>query len=94
MTHPCIKKQESDAVNIQKIDNGIEAQSYVFKKGTPYWKSILDWDKENELLTPKERGVILIASSIPNKIPSEKQSLLAVKVETKMVESGFFKSVI
>lgn len=82
-------EQELDAVNIQKIDNGIEAQSYIFEKGASYWKSILEWDMKNELLTPKEQEIISIAGSIPNKIPSEKQSLLAVKIEAKMSSEGF-----
>ncbi len=83
------KEQEADAVTIQKIDNGIEAQTYVVCKGASYWKSILNWGKENELLTPKEQGIITIASSIPNKIPSENQSLFAINIESKLVEEGF-----
>jgi len=86
------QQQESDAIKTQKIDNGIEAQSYVFEKGASYWMSILEWDKENEILTPKEQGVILIAASIPKKIPSEKQALIAIKIESKVAEDGFLKS--
>ncbi len=82
-------EQELDAVNIQKIDNGIEAQSYIFEKGASYWKSILEWDKKNGLLTPKEQGIISIAGAIPNKIPSEKQSLLAVKIKLRVISEGF-----
>lgn len=82
--------KKKDAVKIRTIDNGIEAQTYVCNKGAEYWKKILDWDDFSQVLTPNERGIIRAASLIPNKIPTEKQSLRSVELEQKAVEEGFF----
>jgi len=86
-----LDKQGSEiksARDVQKIDNGIDAQTYVLKKGNKYWKDILEWNKGNSVLTQKEISIVSVASQIPNKLPTEKQSLLLLEIENKVVEEG------
>lgn len=81
--------RDSDAKTVQKIDNGIQAQKFVLEKGREFWKKMMEWSAVNRVFSPKEFGIIQVASQIPVKIPSEKQSLLLVDIEKKATEEGF-----
>lgn len=83
------KTEQKDAKKVQRIDNGIEAQKLVFsiaEKGK--WCEIKQFGIENDMLTQKEIDLIDIACAIPNKIPSEKQSLLIVNAFNNLEEIG------
>lgn len=83
------KRKDSDARTVQKIDNGIQAQKYVIEKEGTFWKMILDWAQTNRIFSPKELSLLQVASQIPAKLPSEKQSLLLTTIEQKAIEDGF-----
>jgi len=85
-----IKSREKSAEKVQKIDNGIFAQEYVIEKGSEYWKKVAQYGLEGAFLSPKEMSIIAIACKVPNKIPSEKQSEIVVKIEKKLKDEGFF----
>lgn len=84
------KSQKSDAEKKQKIDNGIFTQKYVLAKGTNYWKQLAKFGLEKSLLSPKEMSILEIACSIPERIPSEKQSVIIVNVEEELIKEGFY----
>lgn len=73
----------------QRILNGIEAQTAVFKRGAEFWKHLHAWAKGRELLTETEEGILKTAALIPKKIPSEKQSERLLKILAKVQEEGF-----
>ncbi|MGB5157360.1 AIPR family protein [Desulfobacterium sp. N47] len=85
-----INSQEKSAEKVQKTDDGIFAQKYVIEKGAEYWKQVARYGMEGAFLSPKEMSIIGIACEIPNKIPSEKQSEIVVKIEEKLKNEGFF----
>lgn len=62
----------------QKIDNGIEAQRRVISVPATYWTQLQKTLTAKHMLTPREIGVLKIASQIPNKIPTEKQCLILI----------------
>ncbi len=41
-------------------------------------------------VTPKERSILLIATQIPIKFPSEKQSIILIEAERKAIKEGFY----
>lgn len=84
-----VKEQKKEAASVQVIDNGIEAQKYVFDKTDKYWKGMQAWNKTSFALSHKEKSILDIAASIPIKIPTEKQSLSLLDVERKALEEGF-----
>ena len=84
-----VKEQKKEAASVQVIDNGIEAQKYVFDKTDKYWKEMQVWNKTSFALSHKEKSILDIAASIPIKIPTEKQSLSLLDVERKALEEGF-----
>lgn len=82
--------QKKNAEKVQKIDDGISSQKYVFSKGAQYWKEVAQFGLERRCLSPKEMSIITIACQIPNKVPTERQSDIVVSVEKKVKEEGFF----
>lgn len=68
------------AKQMQRIDNGVEAQRKVLAVPAAEWTDIHRSLLERNLLTPKEAGVLKVAMQIPIKIPTEKQSLVLVEI--------------
>ena len=52
------------------------------------WQSLLQRAQEKGLLTAKETGILQIATQIPKKIPSEKQSMVLVGLLEKAEQEG------
>ncbi|WP_192021947.1 AIPR family protein [Shewanella sp. WPAGA9] len=88
------KNQHKDAAMLQTIDNGIEAQRYVFEKSSKYWKEISNWNNKSYILSHKEKGILDIAATIPAKIPTEKQCLSLLAIERKAIEEGFYMEMV
>jgi hypothetical protein len=85
-----VNQKKKDASIVQSIDNGIEAQKYVFEKTGVYWKKMCEWNQTSYALSAKEKSILDIAAAIPIKIPTEKQCKAIVEIEQKAKEEGFF----
>ena len=83
-----IIEEYKDASKTQKIDNGIEAQKSVLKYSGAQWEHILESGTAKGIFTPKEIGIFEVASKIPAKIPSEKQSIILVETLEKAKLEG------
>lgn len=78
-----IKEEAEDSSKDQKIDDGIQAQAQVLKFSGSQWRSVLEVGKRKGVFTPKEIGILEVASKIPDKIPSEKQSVVLLNILEK-----------
>lgn len=76
------------AKQTQSLDNGIEAQRKVLAVSAAEWTRIHQSLSERDLLTLKEVGVLRVAMQIPSKIPTEKQSLVLLRVLEKGRSEG------
>ena len=83
-----VKADAKDARNIQKIDNGIDAQKRVFEVPAQSWAEIKQLGQQRKIFSPKELGVLSVAVQIPAKIPSEKQCLILMDVLEKAKAEG------
>ncbi|MDX9803481.1 MAG: AIPR family protein [Dehalococcoidales bacterium] len=83
-------QNERDAKKTQKMYNGINDQTYVVNKGSDHWAQLRDWNRVNNILSPTELSILNIACSIPNKIPSDKQSMILIRAEERAKTEGFF----
>ncbi len=68
------------ARQVQKVDDGIEAQRQVLTVPASEWARIHQALLKKNLLTPKEEGVLKIAMQIPAKLPTEKQCVVLLVV--------------
>lgn len=84
-----VQNQAKQARKVQKIDDGIEAQKKVLEIPSAKWITLLQQCSSNGVLTQKEIDIVHIATQIPNKIPSEKQSLILIEVLKKLKMKDF-----
>jgi hypothetical protein len=82
--------EKRSARNIQKLDNGIEAQTKVFAIPPAKWSVIHDTLAAKRLLTPKEIGVLKIAMQMPTKIPTDRQCAILLDIVEKTRAEGVF----
>lgn len=68
------------AKKVQKIDDGIKVQSQVFAISSGEWSKILAAGSAKKLFSPKELGIIAVATRIPERIPSEKQCVILLDI--------------
>jgi hypothetical protein len=78
-----VQDEAKSAIKTQRIQNGIEAQSAVFRISGETWSQILVKGQEKRLYSPKEIGVLQVAARIPEKIPTEKQSFVLLDILEK-----------
>ena len=71
------------AVKTQKMRNGIEAQRAVFEIPAETWADILLRGQEKRLYSPKEIGILQVATQMPDKIPTEKQAFVLLEILEK-----------
>lgn len=88
ITKDDILEEVKSAAKIQKVDNGIEAQRKILSIPATKWKYIMTEGDKQKLFSPLELGILQIAVQIPNKIPSDKQSLVLIDILTKATNEG------
>jgi hypothetical protein len=87
ITKSSATERNKDAKQVQRIDNDIAAQTYVMEKGAIYWNGVKSWNDANNVLTPKELGILRVAAN-KGSIPTSKQSLALLSIERKCVDEG------
>lgn len=80
--------EEKSATKEQKIENGIIAQNKVFEIGAAGWSHVLERGQEKSLFSQKETEILLVATKIPHRIPTEKQSVALLKILDKTRAEG------
>ncbi|WP_034293848.1 AIPR family protein [Herbaspirillum sp. RV1423] len=76
------------AKQIQRVDDGIEAQRQVVAIPALEWARVHQLLLQKGLLMPKEAGVLKVAMQIPTKIPTEKQCIVLLDVLAKGKAEG------
>ena len=83
-----IKDEMKSAAKVQKIETGIDAQTKVLNAGPDKWAQVLEMGQKKRLFSPKETSILRIAAGIPNKIPTEKQSVVLLQILEKAEQEG------
>ena len=71
------------------MTDGINAQMEVVQRGSEFWTKLLDRARSREDITPKELGVLQVCASIPQRLPSDLQSKVALDILGRINEAGF-----
>lgn len=74
------KTEVKSARKVQKIDDGIKAQSQVLVISSGEWSEILSAGSAKNLFSPKEVGILEVATRMPARIPSEKQCIILLDI--------------
>ena len=84
------KRISRDSNKEFKLQNGIEVQAEVIKRGADYWRKAIEFGKTKKLLSDVESSFLLSATKIDlGRIPSEKQCQRILNIEAKLIEEGF-----
>ena len=84
-----VRTEERAAKNVQKIDNGIQAQKEVIDLGGDFWKKAVAWARANKVGSEKDHQIMDVAARFPARLPSEKQSLHLMGVLDALKEEGY-----
>ncbi|MFW2545573.1 AIPR family protein [Primorskyibacter sp. 2E107] len=71
------------------LTKSVEDQTRVFELGPKFWDEARNWGRTHKLLTSMEYQVLGICAKIPNRIPTENQTAVAIKVLAKLESAGF-----
>lgn len=82
------KSRTKTALKVRKIDNGIEAQRLVLEAGATFWTEVKVWAGDNRQMSEKDAGILTVASQLPKRIPSEKQSLHLIDIINRLNAAG------
>ena len=77
-----------DARQVQKIDDGIEAQKLVLARPAQLWFRVFQVLSAKGELTDKEVGVLKIATQLPKKVPTDRQSILLLELLERAKHEG------
>lgn len=77
------------AVKDQQMLNGIEAQTMVVQAGPAIWGNLKEWGASRGLLSPEEIGIFDVATSLPSRVPTERQSVRILETFRRLKEEGF-----
>lgn len=80
--------QKREAAKVQNIDDGIVAQKRVVSIPPSRWKQLLAELAAKKLLSEKEVGILTVATQIPSKIPTDKQSIVLLEILEKAKSEG------
>ena len=83
-----LKEQQKAGIKDQKELNGIEAQTTVVTAGGSFWRELKQWGEKENLLNYKEANILDLATKVPYRIPTEKQSLVAVETLYRLQSEG------
>lgn len=78
------RQYEIETKEKQRELNGIEAQSQVVNLGANFWRTVLEQGKVANSLSPKDEQILKVCASIPRQIPSDKQSVHALMVLSRL----------
>jgi hypothetical protein len=84
-----MSEKKKSASKQQKQDDGIAMQKAVFDIGGAGWSSLLKWANSNNLVGGKDLDILKIAAQIPNRIPTEKQSIHLMKMLKALEQEGW-----
>jgi hypothetical protein len=82
------RARKKEGKKTQEIDNTVKAQARVVELGPMFWKRAMDWCRSQKFGSPKDMEIMHTATSIPLKIPSDKQSTYLIRLLERMKEEG------
>jgi hypothetical protein len=83
------RRREQQAERDQKELNGIEAQTIVVSAGGQTWRDARIWGLERALLSPADDGILAVCAQVPDRLPTDRQCLRAVRILRRLKQEGY-----
>lgn len=72
----------------QRETNGMEYTAAVVNAGPQFWKEVAQWLVTENEGDEKERGCVNVATAMPSKIPTDRQSAVIVNLMQRLTKAG------
>ena len=86
-----VENETKAAKREQKSINKLQAPIEVANYGQSAWNELLQWGKENRLVTPFEEDFLCVAANMNKKFPSDKQCVKILEIREKLRMEGYAK---
>lgn len=85
-----IRQDEDDAKKARKVENEVDEMKFIFAAGKDYWKKVLSWGTDRNMLSPMESDIIklVINMDITGRMPTDKQAKVAMKARARLIENS------
>jgi hypothetical protein len=83
-------EERQSARKDQQVTNQINAEIELIKLGADYWKQVLDFARNDRLVSEMEDGLLSVAANFDTtgRIPSDKQAKLIMQIRTRLFSEG------
>ena len=85
-------QEKLDSKRERKTENQLNFEIEVVNLGEEYWKKVLEFGKNNKLLTPMEEDLIKVACNLKFKLPSSKQAKYILEIRDRLYLDGLPKN--
>ncbi len=84
------QEEKEIAKKEQKVSNQINAEIELINLGADYWKKVLDFGRNDRLLSEMEDGLLSVAArfEITGRIPSDKQAKIIMQIRNRLFDEG------
>jgi len=74
----------------QKVSNQISAEIELINLGADYWKKVLEFGRNDRLLSEMEDGLLNVAANfdMTGRVPSDKQAKLIMQIRNRLFDEG------
>lgn len=78
----------------QKVSNEVNAEIELINLGADYWKKVLDFGRNDKLLSEMEDGLLSVAANFETtgRIPSDKQAKLIMQIRNRLFDEGLSRN--
>ncbi|MEI6755403.1 MAG: AIPR family protein [bacterium] len=89
------QEEKAIAQKEQKVSNQISAEIEIINLGTDYWKKVLDFGRNDRLLSEMEDGLLNVAATFDTtgRVPSDKQAKLIMQIRNRLFDEGLSRNI-
>ena len=70
-------------------ERGIKIQTAVIEAGADFWADLRKWGRDRKLLSPKADRILAACAAMSNKLPSERQCIMAMSELERLKKVGY-----
>ena len=88
------EQEKTSAQKEQKVNNQISAEIELINLGADYWKKVLEFGRNDRLLSEMEDGLLMVAANFDTtgRIPSDKQAKLIMQIRNRLFDEGLSRN--
>jgi hypothetical protein len=90
------QEEKQIAQKDQKVSNQITAEIELINLGADYWKKVLEFGRNDRLLSEMEDGLLSVAANFDTtgRVPSDKQAKLIMQIRNRLFDEGFSRNIL